>query len=374
MERAGPDFDHGRTIPSGVVNRLASAALVVLALLPSPAAAHPVPFSYLDVRFVEGALDVTLVAHIADLANDLKISPADDLLKPEVVNPRAAAITTMLTPRFSIWADGRRLTPVWSSTPDILTERQSLRFSIRYRLDRAPGTVRVTAEMFPYDPMHQTFLNVYEGEALTQAILDRGRPSFDYYAGTRQGVWAVIRKFVPAGVHHILIGPDHLLFLVGLLLLGGTLRQLLLVVTSFTVAHSITLSLAALNLVSPPARVIEPAIALSIVYVGADNLLAQGGRDVRAWIAFTFGFIHGFGFANVLREMDLPRRALGWSLFSFNAGVEIGQLIVVVGVASLLAMLRSRSELVGRRVAFAGSLVVIAAGTFWFVQRVFFPA
>ena len=112
---------------------------------------------------------------------------------------------------------------------------------------------------------------------------------------------------MPAGIHHILIGPDHLLFLVGLLLLGGTIRQLLLVVTSFTLAHSITLSLAALNIVSPPARIIEPAIALSIVYVGADNLLARGGRDVRAWIAFAFGFIHGFGFANVLREMDLPR-------------------------------------------------------------------
>jgi hydrogenase/urease accessory protein HupE len=178
---------------------------------------------------------------------------------------------------------------------------------------------------------------------------------------------------VPAGVHHILIGPDHLLFLIGLLLLGGTIRQLALVVSAFTVAHSITLSLAALNLVTPPARIIEPAIALSIVYVGADNLLVRGGRDMRGWIAFAFGFIHGFGFANVLREMDLPRRALGWSLFSFNLGVEIGQLLVVIVVASAFAALRSRNELAGRRLAFAGSIVVIAAGAFWFIQRVFFP-
>ena len=228
--------------------------------------------------------------------------------------------------------------------------------------------------MFPYDTNHQTFLNVYEGGTLaTQAILDAGHTSFDYYSGTRQGAWAVVKKFVPAGIHHILIGPDHLLFLVGLLLLGGTVRQLLVVVTSFTVAHSVTLSLAALNLVAPPARIIEPAIALSIVYVGADNLLVRGGRDVRAWIALSFGFIHGFGFANVLREMDLPARALGWSLFSFNFGVEIGQLMVVVLVATAFAALRSRSEIAGRRLAFAGSLVVIAAGAFWFVQRVFFP-
>src|SRR5207249_784926 len=204
---------------------------------------------------------------------------------------------------------------------------------------------------------HQTFLNVYENGSLTsQSILDRGRTSVEYFAGTRQGTVAVVRKFLPAGVHHILIGPDHLLFLVGLLLLGGSLRQLFVVVTAFTLAHSVTLSLAALSIASPPARIVEPAIALSIMYVGADNLLVRGGRDVRAWIALTFGFIHGFGFANVLREMDLPARALGWSLFSFNVGVEIGQLLVVVGVASALAALRTHSEAAGRRLAFAGSL------------------
>src|SRR5207302_7317611 len=131
---------------------------------------------------------------------------------------------------------------------------------------------------------------------------------------------------------------------------------------AFTVAHSVTLSLAALNVVSPPARIVEPAIALSIVYVGADNLLVRGGRDVRAWIALTFGFIHGFGFANVLREMDLPARALGWSLFSFNLGVEIGQLLVVVAVASAFAALRNRNEAAGRQAVSAGSVDVMAYG------------
>src|SRR5439155_26747313 len=145
------------------------------------------------------------------------------------------------------------------------------------------------------------------------------------------------------------------------------------VVTSFTIAHSVTLSLAALNILSPPARIIEPAIALSIVYVGADNLLAQGGRDVRAWIAFTFGFIHGFGFANVLREMELPSRALGGSLFSFNFGVEIGQLHVVVPVALAFAVIRSSSEWARRLLDYAGSIVVIAARSLWFFQLGFFP-
>ena len=341
--------------------------------VPSAAFAHPVPFSYLDLHLERGAIEGTLVAHIFDVAHDLNVDPPERLLDAGVVSARAASIVELLSPRLMISADGQPLRAEWSQ-PEIVAERQSIRLHLRYPLARAPGTVGVAAVMFPYDSNHQTFLNVYDGAALTQAILDSRRISFEYFAGTRQGAWAVVKRFIPSGVHHILIGPDHLLFLVGLLLLGGTIRQLTLVVTAFTVAHSITLSLAALNIITPPARIIEPAIALSIVYVGADNLLVRGGRDVRAWIAFAFGFIHGFGFANVLREMDLPSRALGWSLFSFNFGVEIGQLIVVLVVASALALLRARSAAAGRQLAFAGSLAVIAAGTFWFIQRVFFPA
>ena len=338
----------------------------------SSALAHPVPFSYLDLRLQPDAIEGTLVAHIFDLAHDLRIEPAERLLDPAVASQQSAAIAQLFAGRLTVAANGVTLTPQWSSA-QVIADRQSLKLAVRYALSSKAGTVGITASMFPYDPQHQTFLNIYEGSALTQAILDRGRTGFEYFAGTRQGAFAVVQKFLPAGIHHILVGPDHLLFLVGLLLLGGTVRQLAVIVTSFTVAHSITLSLAALNIVSPPARLIEPAIALSIVYVGADNLLKRDGRDVRAWIAFAFGFVHGFGFANVLREMDLPARALGWSLFSFNVGVEIGQLLVVAVVATALAALRARSEAAGRQLAFAGSIVVMAAGAFWFVQRVFFP-
>jgi hydrogenase/urease accessory protein HupE len=345
-------------------------ALVIVA---RPLLAHPVPFSYLDVQLRPGAIDVSLVVHIFDVAHDLEITPMERLLEPGTVAEREQAIRALLVPRLGFAVDGRPQAAEWLP-PEILRDRQSLRLHLRYPIAAPPGTIVVSTVMFPYDPNHQTFVNVYEHDELTsQVILDRAHAGMEYFAGTRQGVLAVVRKFVPSGIHHILIGPDHLLFLVGLLLLGGSIRQLLLVVTSFTVAHSITLSLAALNILSPPARFIEPAIALSIVYVGADNLLARGGRDVRAWIALSFGFIHGFGFANVLREMGLPSRALGWSLFSFNLGVEIGQLLVVVVVASAFAALRSRSEWAGRQLAFAGSIVVIAAGAFWFVQRVFFP-
>jgi hydrogenase/urease accessory protein HupE len=343
----------------------------------TPAIAHPAPFSYVDVRIGPAALEVSLVAHVYDVAHELggaDVSRMQALLDPASLTAQASAVSRLLQDRLHVIVDGREPTGTWSA-PEPLPDRQSLRLRARYALQRPPGVVSVTALMFPYDAAHQTFVNVYEGDAvISQAILGKDRPQLDYFPGTGQGTLAVIRKFAAAGIHHILIGPDHLLFLVGLLLLGGSLRRLLLVVSAFTAAHSVTLSLAALNIFSPPARMVEPAIALSIIYVGADNLTVRGGRDVRGWIAFAFGLVHGFGFASVLREMDLPPRALGWSLFSFNVGVEIGQLLVVIAVASLLAAVRARSEAAGRRLAFAGSVVVIAAGAFWFIERVFFPA
>jgi hydrogenase/urease accessory protein HupE len=332
---------------------------------------HPVPFSYVDLRLQAGVIEGSVIVHIFDAAHDLNIQPAERLLDPAFVAERASAARNLLAARLDISADGRALRPQWAP-PELLADRKALRLPVRYALAGRPGTLRILAGLFPYDPKHQTFLNIYEDEAVTQVILGRDHRDFEYFPGTRQGAVAVIRKFLAAGMHHILIGPDHLLFLVGLLLLGGSVRQLAVIVTAFTAAHSITLSLAALNLVSPPARLIEPAIALSIVYVGADTLLKKDGRDVRAWIAFAFGLIHGFGFAGVLREMRLPARAIGLSLFSFNAGIEIGQLLVVAVVATALSELRSRSESAGRRLAFAGSVVVMAAGAFWFVQRVFY--
>jgi hypothetical protein len=339
------------------------------------AAAHPVPFTYLDLRIDLDALDGTLVAHIFDIGHDLDIDPPERLLAPPITAERAAAVIALLAPRVTIDADGRPLTATWSRV-EAVPDRQSLRLHVRYALSAPAGTLTITTGLFPYDPNHQTFLNVYEGSALTQAILDAGRPRFEYYAGTTRGALAVMRTFVPAGIKHILTGPEHILFLIGLMLLGGTLGHLAFVVTAFTVAHGVTLSLAALNIVTPPTRLVEPAIALSLVYLGADNLLVsgpKGGRDVRAWIAFAFGFIHGFGFASVLSQAELPTRALAWALVFFNAGIEVGQLAVVVAVALAISALRSRSEAAGRQLAFAGSVVVIVAGTFWFVQRVFFP-
>jgi hydrogenase/urease accessory protein HupE len=355
------------------MRRLPLAAIVLVLLAAAPAAAHQVPFSYLDARIDDSAIAVTLVAHMIDIAHELNIDPPERLLEPVFLASQQERIAAMIEPRIRLTADGQRLaSPAWSEM-EPLAERQSVRMHARYPLSGAPGVLALDTQMFPYDPPHQTFVNFYEGDVLRhQTILDQVKTHTDYFAGTRRGDFAVARRFIRIGIEHILIGPDHLLFLFGLMLLGGSLRQLALVVSAFTLAHVITLTIAALNYLSPPARIIEPAIALSIVYVGADNLMVRDGRDMRIWIAFAFGFIHGFAFAPVLRDLDLPRRALAWSLVSFNLGVEVGQLIIVVTVASALAALRSRYEAAGRQVVFAGSIVVIAAGAFWFIQRVFF--
>jgi len=337
------------------------------------AAAHPAPFSYLDLDLQSDGVHGALVMHVIDVAHDLGLDPAEELLKPDVAARERARIVALVAGRLTTTIDGAEVVPAWGEiTP--AEDRHAIVLAFRVGTS-PPARVSVRARMFPYDQFHQTFLNVYEDGALRQqAVFSASGGERTYYAGTAQGRLAVVRTFVAAGIHHILIGPDHILFLIGLLLLGGGWWPLLRIVTAFTIGHSITLSLAALGVVSPPAQIIEPAIALSIVFVGADNLLVGStGRDVRAWIALAFGLVHGFGFASVLREFGLPREALGWSLFSFNLGVEIGQLLIVLAVAGALAFVRQRNQAVAQRLAFAGSLVVIAAGAYWFVERVFFP-
>jgi len=351
--------------------RRASFVLLLVCLGARTLSAHPAPFSFLDLVIGDAGVDGTLVLHVVDVAHDLGIDGEDRLLNPAEAAAARSRVVELLGPRLRVRTD-RSDAVEWGGMEPAADRHAVL---LRFRIPGGrPGALYIAPRMFPYDPAHQTFVNVYdEGELRQQMIFNADAGEQVYYSGSTQGAMAVMRTFIPSGIHHILIGPDHILFLVGLLLLGGTWLSLVKIVTAFTIGHSITLSLAALEIVMPPARVIEPAIALSIIFVGADNLVRGSGRDVRAWAALVFGLVHGFGFAYVLREFGLPREALGWSLFSFNLGVEIGQLAVVVIVAGLLELIRRRSQAAGARLAMAGSIIVIAAGTYWFVERVFFP-
>jgi hydrogenase/urease accessory protein HupE len=339
--------------------------------------AHPAPFSFLDLRLDAGVVSGALTVHDLDAAYELGLTDADALQNPDVARRHGPALAEVLMRRLRLRLDGE---PVAVTLSDVVPvpDRQGLRFALTVASSRAPGRIQVDTILFPYDGNHQTFVNVYEDGALRyQDILDARRAATEYYAGAWQGVGAVLATFIPAGAEHILIGPDHLLFLLGLLLLGGAARRLALIVTAFTLGHSVTLSMAALDVYAPPASIVEPLIALSIVLVGVDNLLVGAapstGRDLRPWMAALFGLVHGFGFASVLKEFGLPRQALGWSLFGFNVGVELGQLAVVVPCALALAALDRVSAMARARVAMVGSVVVVAAGVYWFVQRVFFP-
>lgn len=349
----------------------------LLLLVGSEAAAHPAPFSYLDLHLDTAGVTGTLVVHDLDAAHDLGVASADSLLDPAVANRYREALITLLTPRLGLVFDGQPASVTWGAI-EVVPDRQSLRLAFTVSGGR-PGRVNLRAYLFPHDPIHQTFVNIYEDTTLKhQAILDATRQTADYYSGTAQGRMSVIRTFVLSGIEHILIGPDHILFLIGLLLLGGTVRRLALIVTAFTIGHSITLSLAALDILSPSSQFIEPLIALTIVVVGADNVLvlragdrAREATDIRAWLAAGFGLIHGFGFAYVLKEFGLPQAALGWSLFAFNLGVEFGQLLIVAVVAGVLELVRRRSSAAAHWLAMAGSIAVIVAGLYWFVERVF---
>jgi hypothetical protein len=361
------------------MRRAVRAACLVSMLFPAaPALAHPAPFSYLDLRLASGGVTGTLVVHDLDAAHDLGITQADALLDASVAAKYRDALVALLGPRITLQFDGRPVEIAWGGI-DVVPERQSVRLAFAVN-GRSPGHVAIRAYVFPYDPIHQTFINLYEEDAIRlQAILDATKQTVEYYAGTTQGRLAVVRTFVLSGIEHILIGPDHILFLIGLLLLGGTLARLALIVTAFTIGHSITLSLAALDILSPPSYFIEPLIALTIVVVGADNLLVLRAQaapvapaaDIRAWLAAGFGLIHGFGFAYVLKEFGLPQAALTWSLFAFNVGVEIGQLLIVAVVAGSLMLVRKRSAGAARVIAVGGSTAVIVAGVYWFIERVF---
>lgn len=179
--------------------------------------------------------------------------------------------------------------------------------------------------------------------------------------------------FVELGMEHILTGFDHLLFLLGLILVAGRVRDLVGVVTAFTIAHSITLALAVLDVVSPSGRVVEPLIALSIAYVGAENWLLEDARRRRRWrLAFAFGLVHGFGFAGALAGLGLRGADLPLALLGFNSGVELGQIALLSAIFPLLVALRRWAPF-RRHGVRALSTAIALVGLGWFVARVVSP-
>lgn len=254
--------------------------------------------------------------------------------------------------------------------------------TLRGRLSRAPqGTWTLRLVRLPELPAaHRHLVTVVDasGSIIAEHRLSPAQPEATFAwqptvrptDAPRPGA-TPFGGFFRLGVEHILIGFDHLLFLTGLLLVCRRFREMVAIVTSFTVAHSLTLALATFDLITLPGRVVEPLIAASIVFVGVENLWRRGEPPRARWLlTFGFGLVHGLGFAGVLRDLGLG--GAGWAalppLLGFNLGVETGQLAVsgVLLPALLLARRRPGFE---RRVVPALSGLVALTGLFWLGQR-----
>ena len=215
------------------------------------------------------------------------------------------------------------------------------------RVERADGTAQVT-RLLPANPVFVVDASAGRGE--------------------------VARTYLGLGVQHILLGVDHLLFVLALLLIVKGVGRVVATVTAFTVAHSITLAAATLGLVHVPNPPVEAAIALSIVFVAAEIVHGLQGRPglTARWpwvVAFTFGLLHGFGFASALSEIGLPQNAIPLALFFFNVGVELGQLIFV-GAFAIGAMLIARAPIHWPRwTALAPAYAIGSMAMFWVIQR-----
>lgn len=287
--------------------------------------------------------------------------------------------TEDLAPSIQVQADGRPCHLAEASTH--LAQEDGLEVDARWLCPQAPGRLRISLgflDLLPAGHVHVALLRVPGGTV--QRTARAGAPLLEVEA--HPSAWAGAGRFLRLGVEHIFGGLDHIAFLIGVLLLGGTLAQLLGIVTAFTLAHSVTLAVATVGWFVPPSRLIEPLIAASIVAVALENLWALrvplerrrvAASVARRWrITFAFGLVHGFGLAGALRALELPRALLAPSLLSFNLGVELGQLVIVALAWPLLRWFRSVPGVWPRGLRWASALLA-GVGGMWIIQRVISP-
>jgi hydrogenase/urease accessory protein HupE len=224
-------------------------------------------------------------------------------------------------------------------------------------------------------PGHRQFFTLQDADdrVLTERMLSANTDTVTIEAEPSAPRINSFADFLVLGVKHIWTGYDHLLFLFGLLIVTRNFSSSVKIITCFTLAHSITLAVATLSLVQISSRYVEPLIAVSIVYVGVENLLRGDDPKGRWLLTFAFGLIHGFGFASVLRELGVGANgtSIAVPLVSFNLGVELGQLVIAGLALPIIWRLRARPMFLQRWVP-ACSVLVAALGSYWFVQRVWF--
>jgi hydrogenase/urease accessory protein HupE len=362
-------------------SRVARAAIlaVLSSLLPLQyAKGHDPGLSSLTIRQRTNGLEATLTLAVKDATELAELDNDHDgmVAKAEFASARGqleAAVASQIV----IAADGKVAKA--QSVRSQLDENNNVEVLLNFD---AIGfsSLEIESKIMASLPLgHRQYLQVQNSrgeivfERLLSAAADRATVQMPASNATIAAFEAVhsFGSFLCLGVKHILTGYDHLLFLFGLLLVARGFFSSLGIITSFTIAHSITLAVATLHLVQIPNRIVEPLIAASIVFVGIENLLRGDIPGARRMVAFGFGLIHGFGFASALREAGIGSGTGGIALplFSFNLGVELGQIVVAAVALPVIWKLRENPMFIARW-APACSAAVVLLGSFWFVQRV----
>lgn len=361
-------------------------------LLCASAWAHKPSDSHLTLRAAPDSSDIAVRWDIAlrDLDYVLQLDrDGNGELNWGEVRQREADIVSLANSRLALSAGGAACP--WAATQPLMLDKHSdgtyAVLQMNARCASLAGGLKARYSLFfDVDPTHRGLVQwVAPGSATAQALIFGTESAEQSLALLPAGAWQTLGQYLVDGVWHIWIGYDHILFLLALLLpavlvrregrwepapqLGGAVKEVFKVVTAFTLAHSITLSLAALEVITLPSRWVESAIAASVIVAALSNL--RGGGESRRWVmAFVFGLIHGFGFASVLADLGLPKDALVLALVGFNVGVELGQLAIVAVFLPLAFSLRG-TRFYRAGVLKGGSVLVAMLAAWWLVQRLF---
>jgi hypothetical protein len=359
--------------------------LVLLLCVAGAAFGHKPSDAYLTLERHDAQISGQWDIALRDLENALSLDAnGDGEITWGEVRARQSDIAAYALARLEV-ASGGEVCPL-SVTKHLIDQHSDGAYAVLKLSGVCPRpgpALAVTYRLFfDLDPMHRGLLQYVESGQSHSVIFSAEARTHTLGSGNW---WEQFTAYVREGVWHIWLGFDHILFLLSLLLpavlvlrernwqpaerFGAAFLDVAKIVTAFTIAHSITLSLAALGVVTPPSRWIESGIALSVVLAAINNIfpLVRHGR----WLAaFGFGLIHGFGFASALRDLGLPTGSLALSLFGFNVGVELGQLAIVTAFLPLAFLLRSTWAY--RRVVLTGGSAVIATiAAVWLVERAF---
>ncbi|PYI87484.1 MAG: hypothetical protein DME26_06035 [Verrucomicrobia bacterium] len=377
------------SIPSGIVrpgsrSKQLVSLVVAAGMLPCILLGHTTGLSTADFTLGTNGINAEVILAGADLALALAQletdSPSDKnhdgTLSSEEFVAGVERLRKFAAGCLAVEFDGQIVRP---AAPQLeLDDKDNFHIKLTYPGDR-PQRLRVRAALFAHLPAnHLHFVSIQDADGKilgnkmlkpTDDVLEITCPSGSTQTGRRASTFT---DFLKLGVEHIWTGYDHLAFLLALLLVCGTFKSAVQVVTFFTIAHSITLAFATLNLVWVSGRVVEPAIAASIVYVGVENFARPEGPKGRWLITFVFGLVHGFGFATVLRDLGVAagRAGVAVPLVAFNLGVEIGQVLIATVLLPLIWQLRKWNPFLKWGVP-ACSSIVAAVGGYWLVQRIF---